>query len=196
MEGVVYELFVSPGMAVPPDGNVYHRYCPLVAPETETVTAPAPHELPLTGKVGAAGIIQNGVALVAVFPPIVTVIVPLVAPKGTVVVILVGVLAVTTAVVPLNSTILLAGVRSKFVPVIVTGEPIRPDGGVKLAMVGAGTEPQIAPLGESPVIVHPLVVVKFVLAAKALVPYCLPVAPSVLPFGVDGLALQPIKVAE
>lgn len=42
------------------------------------------------------------VALVAVFPPTVTVIFPVVAPAGTVVVIEVAVLAVTTAVVPLN----------------------------------------------------------------------------------------------
>lgn len=56
MEGVVYELFVSPGMAVPPVGKVYHRYCPLVPPETETVTVPAPHELPLIGDEGTGGI--------------------------------------------------------------------------------------------------------------------------------------------
>ena len=55
MEGVVYELFVSPGMAMPPVGNVYHLYCPFVPPETETVTAAVPHELPLTGRVGAVG---------------------------------------------------------------------------------------------------------------------------------------------
>ena len=42
------------------------------------------------------------VALVAVFPPTVTVIFPVDAPAGTVVVIEVAVLAVTTAVVPLN----------------------------------------------------------------------------------------------
>ena len=44
----------------------------------------------------------NGVALVAVLPDTVTVIGPVVAPVGTVVVILVAVLAVTTASVPLN----------------------------------------------------------------------------------------------
>ena len=55
MDGVVYELFVSPGMAVPPFSAVYQRYCPVVPPETETVTVPAPHELPLTGEVGAVG---------------------------------------------------------------------------------------------------------------------------------------------
>lgn len=50
-----------------------------------------------------------------------------------------AVLTVTTAVVPLNFTVLLAGVVSKFVPVIVTVVPIRPLAGLKLVMVGAGT---------------------------------------------------------
>ena len=49
---------------------------------------------------------------------------------------LVAVLAVTTAVVPLNFTMLLAGVKSKFVPVIVTEVPIGPLVGVKLVIVG------------------------------------------------------------
>ena len=133
--------------------------------------------------------------LVAVLPPTVTEIDPVVAPVGTVVVILVAELAVTNAVVPLNCTILLAGVVSKFVPVIVTDVPTRPLVGVKLVMVamaGAHTVPD----GVSPVIVHPFVVVKLALAATALVPYCLPVAPKVLPLGVDGLALHPSKMAE
>ena len=73
--------------------------------------------------------------LVAVLPPTVTEIDPVVAPVGTVVVILVAELAVTNAVVPLNFTILLAGVVSKFVPVIVTDVPTRPLVGVKLVMV-------------------------------------------------------------
>ena len=51
--------------------------------------------------------------LVAVLHPTVTEIVPVVAPTGTVVVILVEVLAVTTAVVILNFTMLFAGVASQ-----------------------------------------------------------------------------------
>jgi hypothetical protein len=65
--------------------------------------------------------------LVAVFPPTVTVIVPVVVPIGTEVVMLVAVLAVTTAVVPLNITMLLAGVVLKFVPVIITVDPMGPE---------------------------------------------------------------------
>ena len=136
------------------------------------------------------------VELVAEFPPTVTLIVPVVAPVGTEVVIEVAVLAVTMEVVPLNWTVLLAGVVLKFVPVMVTVVPIGPVAGVNKIIVGKSTEPQTTPDGVSPVIVQPLVVVKLVLAATALVPYCLPVAPRVLPLGVDGLALQPIYVAE
>ena len=48
----------------------------------------------------------------------------------------VAVLAVILAIVPLNFTILFAGVRSKFVPVIVTVVPTRPLAGVTFVMVG------------------------------------------------------------
>ena len=84
----------------------------------------------------------------------------------------------------------------KFVPVKVTVVPIEPEVGLSDAMVGVAAELQTPPDGVSPVIVHDLLLTKFVLAAKALVPYCLPVEPSVLPFGVDGLSLHPINVAE
>ena len=64
--------------------------------------------------------------------------VPVVAPDGTEVVMLVVVLAVTVAEVPLNFTILLTGVASKLVPDIVTVVPTPPDAGVNDAMVGGG----------------------------------------------------------
>jgi hypothetical protein len=57
---------------------------------------------------------------------------------GTVVVMLVAVLAVATAVVPLNLTILFAGVVLKLVPVIVTVVPITPEVGVNEVMLGTG----------------------------------------------------------
>ena len=72
-------------------------------------------------------------------PPTVTDITPVVAPAGTVVVILVAVLAVTNAVVPLNITMLLAGVVLKFVPVMVTTVPMGPLVGLKEVMVGLPT---------------------------------------------------------
>ena len=52
--GVVYVLFVSPEMAVPPVATVYHRYCPLVPPDAVSVSAALPHEVLLV-VVGAAG---------------------------------------------------------------------------------------------------------------------------------------------
>ncbi len=134
-------------------------------------------------------------ALVAVLPATVTVIFPEVAPAGTVTVILVAVLAVTVAVVPLNCTVLFEGVVLKFAPVIVTEIPTEPEVGVNEVIVGTDTKLQTEADGVSPVIVHNLVLIKLVLADTALVPYCLPVAPSVLPLGVEGLVLHPITVA-
>ena len=75
----------------------------------------------------------------AVFPPTVTVMGPVVAPAGTEVEILVAVLAVTTAVVPLNLTMLLAGVVLKFVPVMVTAVEVEPEVGLNDSMVAAGS---------------------------------------------------------
>ena len=59
-------------------------------------------------------------ALVAVDPFVVTVILPDVAPEGSVIVNCVAVASVSVAAVPLNMTTLSVGVEEKFVPVIVT----------------------------------------------------------------------------
>ena len=74
---------------------------------------------------------------VAVPPAVVTVTVPVVAPVGTVAVIVVAVELVTVAWVPLNVTVLFAGVVSKLVPVIVTTVPTAPELGLMLETVGA-----------------------------------------------------------
>jgi len=111
-------------------------------------------DAPIMPKVGlkeiivgnAAAVTVKLVALVAVLPAMVTVIVPVVAPAGTVVVILVTVLAVTIAVVPLNFTVLLAGVVLKFVPMIFTDVPTGPEVGVKDAMVGNTAAPIVKSL--------------------------------------------------
>lgn len=76
------------------------------------------------------------VAEVAVPPAVVTDIVPLVAVAGTVTVSDVVVAPVTVAVTPLNLTVLLAAVALKLVPVMVTDDPVAPEVGVKLDMVG------------------------------------------------------------
>lgn len=77
---------------------------------------------------------------VAVEVPTVTLMGPVVAPVGTVVVSWFVVAAVTVAVVPLNLTVLELGVALKFCPWIVTVCPTLPCEGEKLKMV--------SPLGE------------------------------------------------
>ena len=78
--------------------------------------------------------------LLAVNPPTTTLIKPVVAPVGTVTVRLVDVLAVTVAGVPLKRTVLLAGMVEKFVPVITTVLPTKPEEGLKEEIVGGRTE--------------------------------------------------------
>lgn len=87
---------------------------------------------------GAAGQTVKLVALVAVLLNTVTAIGPVLAPTGTVVVMVVAVLAVTVAEVPLKVTVLFAGTTSKFVPVMVTVVPIMPAVGAKEVIVGGG----------------------------------------------------------
>ena len=76
----------------------------------------------------------NTVALVAVPVGLTTVIVPVVAPAGTVAVICVALFIVKVAAVPLNRT---AVAVLKFVPVITTVPPVQAVVGVKLVIVGA-----------------------------------------------------------
>ena len=73
--------------------------------------------------------------LVAVPSGVVTVIGPLPAPAGTVVLICVADTTVKVALVPLNPT---AVAPPRFVPVIVTAVPAAPLAGLKPVIVGAG----------------------------------------------------------
>ena len=66
----------------------------------------------------------------------VTLIGPVVAPKGTAVTSTVLVALVTTVGVPLNATVLFVVIGSKFVPRIVTAVPTVPPDGEKLIMPG------------------------------------------------------------
>src|SRR2546425_12836446 len=77
-------------------------------------------------------------ALVAVPPAVVTLIVPVVAPAGTVAVIWVSEFTVYVAVVPLNFT---AVAPVNAVPVITTLAPTAPLVGEKLGMLGVGVPP-------------------------------------------------------
>jgi hypothetical protein len=82
----------------------------------------------------------KSVALVAVPPGVVTVILPVVAPAGTVVTIWFAVFDVIVAVVPLNFTEV-APVR--FVPVMITEVPTGPELGVNEVMVGTEAVPTV-----------------------------------------------------
>jgi len=119
---------LSPGVAL--------KFVPLII--TDAVTAP-PVGLKL--EMVGVGITIKLDALVTVMPVPLTATEtdPVVAPVGTVVVILVAVEAVTFARVPLNRTILLAGVVLKFVPVIITEAVTEPLAGEKPVIVGAGS---------------------------------------------------------
>ena len=88
--------------------------------------------LEVVAKVLRLHITVKSVVLVALPLAELTDMVPLVAPDGTVVVIVVAVEFVTTDWVPLNFTVLLAGVVLKFAPVMVTVAPVDPDAGEKL----------------------------------------------------------------
>jgi hypothetical protein len=82
-------------------------------------------------------------------------ILPVVAPGGTITVMLVAVVEpVTVANVPLKAITFLAGVELKFVPERVTDAPTAPLIGVKPAMVGVGNRVKLVAL----VIVMPLAV--------------------------------------
>ena len=75
----------------------------------------------------------NFVRLVAFPAGVLTMILPVVAPAGTVAVIFVAELTVNVAITPLNFT---AVAPVKFVPEIVTEVPTGPEVGVKLVIVG------------------------------------------------------------
>jgi len=112
---------------------------------------------PLTGlkfvNVGVASTMKSEL-LDTVMPFNVSVIFPVVAPAGTVVLMLVDVAAVTTLVTPLNLITLLTGVVLKFVPAMLTTAPGAPLSGVKLTIDGVGKIEKLPVL----IIVTPLVV--------------------------------------
>src|SRR6266478_4628008 len=107
------------------------RVVPVIV--TEVPAEPLVGLNPVT--VGAGRVTVKLAVLVAVPPGVVTEIVPLLAPAGTVAVIWVAELTVKLALVPLNATVV-APVR--VVPVIVTEVPAEPLVGLNPVTVGAG----------------------------------------------------------
>ena len=75
---------------------------------------------------GGVGLTMK-LTLLLVRPPTVTTTFPVVAPGGTVTVMLVAIQFVATTIVPLNVTVLLPWPAPKFAPAIVTDVPTGPD---------------------------------------------------------------------
>ncbi len=110
-----------------------------LVPVMVTVTRYAPDvgvKLVMVGPVGsgAGDVTVKPLALTPVPPAVVTAIVPLVAPVGTVALISVSPTTVNAAAVPLNLTAL---APVNFVPVTVTEAPTRPEAGANPVTVGA-----------------------------------------------------------
>jgi len=95
-------------------------------PVTETLVLDAPLAGVNPVMVGAPGTTVKLVPLMPVDPPTVTLMGPVVAPVGTAAVIEVALDALTVAVVPLNLTVLFAGVALNPTPEIVTTVPSGP----------------------------------------------------------------------
>jgi hypothetical protein len=142
-------------------------------------------------------------------PPTATTTFPVVAPAGTVAVMLVALHAVAVAATPLNATVFVPCVAPKFAPLIVTDVPTNPDAGFKLVMLGAGTVtvkltpllaapptatttfPVVAPAGTAVVILvalHVVAVAATPLNATVFVP-C--VAPKFAPLIVTDVPTNP-----
>jgi hypothetical protein len=127
------ELFSVNVAAVPlkATAEAPSNFVPVI--ETDLPTAPVTGDNPVIVTVPPGGETVKFVALVAVPPRVVTVILPVVAAAGTVAVILVGELRVKVAATPLNLT---EDVLLKVVPLMVTLVPGGPEPGEKLVMMG------------------------------------------------------------
>src|SRR5260370_16356762 len=89
-------------------------------------------------------------------PPTVTTTLPVVAPLGTATAMLVAFQFAGVPLVPLNVTVLVPCVEPKFVPVMVTAVPTKPDVGFIPVMFGAGVlTVKLAPLLAIPPTVTP-----------------------------------------
>jgi hypothetical protein len=155
-----------------------------LVPEIVTIAPAAPLKGIKSVIVGVGNTVKSDV-LVTVIPFNVKEILPVVAPEGTVVIILVDVEPVTIDGVLLNCTTLFAGVALKFVPLIVTVALNAPLVGVKAVIVGVGNTVKFV----VPVIVTPLTKIEIgpVIAPAGIV--------AVMLVDVDAitLAITPLK---
>jgi hypothetical protein len=127
------------GVAVVPLNVTLLVLCvaPKLAPLMVTEVPTVPEEGFKPEIVGAGEVTLKNTPLLAP-PPTVTTTLPEVAPKGTGTAILVALQLVGVAIVPLKLTVLVLCVAPKFVPVMVTGVPTLPEGGVTLVILGVG----------------------------------------------------------
>src|SRR5208283_4155452 len=102
---------------------------------TEVPTVPEVGER--LAMLGAGGKVTVNATPLLACPPTVTTTFPLVAPVGTVTVILVALQLVAVAALPLNVTVLLPCVPPKFVPVRITVLPTIPEPVFNVVIVGA-----------------------------------------------------------
>src|SRR5262245_22371898 len=146
-------------------------------------------------------------------PPTVTTTLPVVAPTGTVTVMLVSDQLVGVAAVPLNVTVLVSWVAPKLLPVIVTEVATGPLVGERLVSVGVGmtvnvsallarpptvttTLPLVAPAGTGTTMLeadHDVGVAVVPLNVTVLVPL---VAPKLVPLIVTDVATGPLDGAK
>jgi len=129
---VVVNVFTEAGIPLNETEGVVRKFVPVIV--TGVPTAPLPGLK--TEIVGDANTVKLS-ALTSVMPLTVTDIFPVVAPEGTIAVMLVEVEEVTLARTPLNLTIFSSGIVLKLVPDIVTVAPKAPLAGENTVMVGA-----------------------------------------------------------
>ena len=98
-----------------------------------------------------AGVTTKATPLLATPPAAATTTFPLVAPEGTATVMLLVVQEAIAAVTPLKVTELPAPWELKLDPAMTIEEPIAPELGVRLAMLGAGVTVKATPLLATPV---------------------------------------------
>ena len=111
------------------------KFVPVIT--TDEPTAP---EVGFRVVIVGAGVVTVKLTPLLACVPTVTTTLPVAAPLGTVTAMLVLLHEVTAAVVPSNLTVLVPCVVPKFVPVIVTAAPAKPEVGLRLVITGAGVD--------------------------------------------------------
>jgi hypothetical protein len=147
---------------------------PKFAPVRVTTSPTIPDVMERLERLGAATTVKLDPLL---FTPLAnTTTFPVVAPVGTVTAMLDALQLVTVAAVPLNVTVPLPWLETKFVPIIVTAAPTAPVEVDRLVMLGAETTVKLEPLLFTPLantttfpVVAPLGTVTVMLVALQLV---------------------------